>query len=39
MIESVVAIVVFALANISTPFINRNLYQKDLKNLAISLVA
>jgi len=39
MTESIVAIVIFALANIFTPFINRNLYQKELKNLAISLVA
>ncbi len=39
MTESIGAIVVFALANIFTPFINRNLYQKELKNLAISLVA
>lgn len=36
---SIIAIGVFALANILTPFINRNLCQKDLKNLALSLVA
>ncbi|MDD2909235.1 MAG: DUF2339 domain-containing protein, partial [Candidatus Gracilibacteria bacterium] len=36
---SIIAIIIFALANLLLPFINRNLSLKDLKNLAISLVA
>ncbi len=36
---SVFAIVLFALANILAPFVNRNLCRNDLKNLAVSLVA
>lgn len=36
---SVFAIVLFALANLLAPFVNRNLCRNDLKNLVISLVA
>lgn len=36
---SIVAIIIFTLANVLTPFINRNLCENDLKNLAISIVA
>ena len=38
MTVSVISLVLFPLANILAPFINRNLCQKDLKNLAISLI-
>lgn len=38
MMTSIISIVIFTLANILTPFLNRNLCQNDLKNLALSLV-
>jgi hypothetical protein len=35
---SVISILIFWLANVITPFINKNICQNDLKNLAISMV-